>query len=126
MGKYITIEQYNELSNGSFMFNREYFNECLERATGIKAQKYEIYSYYDENGNYIGDSRKMNIAELLKNASIKVTDDVAPVVHGRWLDCEVHNDIEQCSECGMIFHYPSYYGYKFCPNCGAKMDKEGK
>lgn len=50
--------------------------------------------------------------------------DVVPVVHGRWLSCEVHNDIEQCSECGMIFHYPSYYGYKFCPNCGAKMDKE--
>lgn len=48
--------------------------------------------------------------------------DVDPVRHGRWLDCEAYNDIEQCSECGMIFSYPSYYGYKFCPHCGAKMD----
>lgn len=49
---------------------------------------------------------------------------VEPVRRGKWLDCEAHNDIEQCSECGMIFSYPSYYGYKFCPNCGAKMDLE--
>lgn len=27
--------------------------------------------------------------------------DVEPVRHGRWLDCEAHNDIEQCSECGL-------------------------
>lgn len=50
--------------------------------------------------------------------------DVEPVRHGRWLDCEAHNDIEQCSECGMIFSYPSYYRYKFFPNCGAKMELE--
>ena len=47
--------------------------------------------------------------------------DVAPVVHGRWVNgC-------QCSVCGDKHgpynsrHRP-YYNY--CPNCGAKMDEE--
>ena len=51
--------------------------------------------------------------------------DVAPVKHGRWIDCE--NDKWECSECGRIMWFsprldvkPS--DYRFCPNCGAKMD----
>lgn len=47
---------------------------------------------------------------------------VAPVVHGRWrLVCEFgFNDCYICSECGKIAMNDSNY----CPNCGAKMDKE--
>ena len=55
--------------------------------------------------------------------------DVAPVVHGRWIDA--YPDIEQnpmfmygiCSECGFEQAISKYLN--FCPNCGAKMD-EGK
>jgi hypothetical protein len=50
------------------------------------------------------------------------TVDAVPVVHGRWLAFESHNDIERCSVCGMIFHYPNFYKYNYCPECGAKMD----
>ena len=48
--------------------------------------------------------------------------DVAPVVHGRWrLVGEFgFNDCYICSECGKIAMNDSNY----CPNCGAKMDKE--
>ena len=52
--------------------------------------------------------------------------DVVPVVHGKWI-MEAKDDFEdtmkKCSICG----YPVsvYWGHsKFCPNCGAKMDKE--
>lgn len=48
--------------------------------------------------------------------------DVAPVVHGRWGwvgECGF-NDCYICSECGKIAMNDSNY----CPNCGAKMDKE--
>lgn len=59
--------------------------------------------------------------------------DVAPVVHGRWVNedfpenlATVH-DMAQCSVCGELSH-KAEHGYailsKFCPNCGAKMEKE--
>lgn len=49
--------------------------------------------------------------------------DVAPVVHGRWLYGDYYDIGDVCSECdwdSQITH-PSY---RYCPNCGAKMDKE--
>lgn len=71
-----------------------------------------------------GTFSEMCYADTIETVKHLPAADVEPVRHGRWLDCEAHNDIEQCSECGMIFSYPSYYRYKFCPNCGAKMDLE--
>ena len=60
--------------------------------------------------------------EMMKKMVEKLpAADVAPVVHGRWVNgC-------QCSVCGDRHgpynsrHRP-YYNY--CPNCGAKMDEE--
>lgn len=56
--------------------------------------------------------------------------DVAPVVHGRWLDedfqeneATVHG-FAVCSVCGELSH-KAEHGYNilstYCPNCGAKM-----
>ena len=62
-------------------------------------------------------------ADFIEDIENQPTADVAPVVHGRWVNgC-------QCSVCGDRHgpynsrHRP-YYNY--CPNCGAKMgiDKE--
>lgn len=44
--------------------------------------------------------------------------DVAPVVHGRWIDADFCGQYE-CSECGNN----AVDLYDFCPNCGAKMDR---
>ena len=47
--------------------------------------------------------------------------DVVPVRHGRWV-C-VDTDVEQfflCNRCKKKEYWESNY----CPNCGAKMDKE--
>lgn len=52
--------------------------------------------------------------------------DVAPVVHGRWTITKGMLENAVCSNCGI--HFQSYYeAYRYCPNCGAKMDeKENK
>ena len=56
--------------------------------------------------------------------------DVAPVVHGRWVDVgERYDDYDECfysvfkcSNCGTAKEeYPTS---NYCPNCGAKMDEE--
>ena len=58
--------------------------------------------------------------------------DVAPVRHGRWVDKPLiksfkHTNIPvvECSECGIDFCdiiNNHYFMYRFCPNCGARMD----
>ena len=47
-------------------------------------------------------------------------DDVAPVVHGRWVPfhSEAAGDIQYCSACEIGFDAKTDY----CPHCGAKMD----
>lgn len=45
--------------------------------------------------------------------------DVAPVVHGRWI--EDGSLIIPCSECKRGYNLIAKYTH-YCPNCGAKMD----
>ena len=58
--------------------------------------------------------------------SIPATD-VSTVRHGRW---EKQSGLYSCSECGMTCPYDvqadviEYWACNYCPNCGAKIDKE--
>ena len=49
--------------------------------------------------------------------------DIAPVVHGRWIE---DHDYLKCPECGVMvkwdFTFFDIGDWNFCPNCGAKMD----
>lgn len=64
------------------------------------------------------------IEEAIKNAP---TVEAKPVVHGQWIDA--YPDIEPnpmfmygiCSECGFEQSISKYL--KYCPDCGAQMDK---
>ena len=53
------------------------------------------------------------------------TADVAPVVHGRWIE---DHDYLKCPECGVMvkwdFTFFDIGNWNYCPNCGAKMDIE--
>lgn len=53
------------------------------------------------------------------------TADVAPVVHGKWVN---KNDTPHCTVCDYIPAFDvaldDIYYSPFCPNCGAKMDLE--
>lgn len=60
------------------------------------------------------------------------TADVQKVRHGRWLPKHYEggllggSTIDECSECGyerLIRDMKYRTVYKYCPNCGAKMDK---
>ena len=55
--------------------------------------------------------------------------DVAPVVHGRWINAPLcGNDNCRCSACGSWHNiHANLHGeimQKFCSNCGAKMESE--
>ena len=54
--------------------------------------------------------------------------DVAPVRHGRWefpIFADSDDELDprvKCSECGSV--EAAFARWKYCPNCGARMDKE--
>ena len=55
--------------------------------------------------------------------------DVAPVVHGKWIDEDpaFAEYFANCSVCGYEIDVHNERGYfNFCPNCGAKMDAQGE
>lgn len=52
--------------------------------------------------------------------------DVAPVIHARWIKHKIdkYDFTLHCSNCAWIDEINSEWGkYKYCPNCGAKMDE---
>lgn len=62
--------------------------------------------------------------------------DVALIVHGRWLNFTGNFSTAECNRCGELYEVSpdenpceDFFSafkqlYKFCPNCGAKMDGE--
>ena len=53
--------------------------------------------------------------------------DAAQVVHGHWEKSNIPHEKYCCSVCGGACWYYDYEGdvarSRYCPNCGAKMDK---
>ena len=54
--------------------------------------------------------------------------DITPILRGRWISPHWRGSTScaNCSECGFEAQHSDFKGvqkyYKFCPNCGAKMD----
>lgn len=65
------------------------------------------------------------IESVLEYAENLPAADVAPVVHGRWIE---DHDYLKCPECGIMvkqdFTFFDIGDWNYCPNCGAKMDLE--
>lgn len=64
------------------------------------------------------------VTDILSNVVMcQPSDDVAPVRHGKWVKQE---DYSCCSECGQPIVDDCIPWFKFCANCGAKMDGGGE
>lgn len=53
--------------------------------------------------------------------------DVAPIRHGKWHDVYMTSSSSfaaTCSVCGISNDIPHPISAYYCPNCGAKMDKD--
>lgn len=91
--------------------------DMILRAAAIKA-------FDDERvDRYYGDVSPESVIKVIE--SIPAVDAV-PVVHGKWIDENPDlylNPRMRCSVCEQV-EMP-LVGWNYCPNCGAKMDKEG-
>ena len=68
----ITRDEYKALCDSKSWDSREDFHKLLEELTGIEAQKYTGYQYFDSAGNYLGDSDDSSVRDLLDNAYIEI------------------------------------------------------
>ena len=79
MTKMISPEQLYWLEQmESFSVEKEEFHRLLEEYTGITAEPYTGYAYYDQRGDYIGDSLTSTVKDLLKSACIGILEGHEP------------------------------------------------
>lgn len=77
------------------------------------------------DGGYFGTDK----SEILVANNL---DELVNVRHGKWKQWDAYGfeDTYECTACGEAFVLiegtPITNGYKFCPNCGARMDGERK
>ena len=93
-------------------------NDCIYRDALLKdIEENVVFSGQTPNAEIVGANK---VISRIKAAPIA---DVAPVVHGQWLDNE---DYMFCSICGIQWNYCDNDTKTFncCPNCGARMDLE--
>lgn len=62
------------------------------------------------------------LEDVICEVDAQTAADVAPVVHGRWGSNGIPDSmLRACSVCGFGC---GAYSFRYCPNCGAKMDLE--
>ena len=90
----------------------------------------------DADALYIELVKMKDFGELTAKKAIRVVEkaptiDAEPVKHGKFIGTEYDGYADgnpvyyewKCSECGCIFE-DDEPTYKYCPNCGARMDEE--
>lgn len=95
--------------------------EYIER----EAISEEIRKYYYKNppNSSYGEGFDRGLDRAQRAILDAPAADVAPVVHGRWLCGDYYDIGDVCSECDWDSQM-THPSYRYCPNCGAKMDKE--
>ena len=74
MAKYITGAQQEKLELAVLLDDEEY-RKLLREYMGIEARAYTAYNYYDENGDFIGNSEDYDLDQLMEAAGVEVRDD---------------------------------------------------
>lgn len=69
----ITKEQLEEIEYAR-LTDRDEYHQLLKEYAGIIAEPYTAFSYYDEFGNYLGDSDNSSTYDLLEAAYVEVAD----------------------------------------------------
>ena len=100
---------------------KEDLKESYERLRAI----YDSLTYNEDKQICAG--QLATFTEAILRVKEAPAADVVEVRHGRW---EKQSGLYSCSECGMTCPYDvqadviEYWACNYCPNCGAKIDKE--
>ena len=97
--------------------------EYIEREALEVALNHRLNFLMAENGEY--DHYTSGFDEAVTRVENFPAANVAPVVHGRWIEQEKYTFgvMYDCSICDNRI-LDNGHSWNYCPNCGAKMDKE--
>lgn len=73
---------------------------------------------YNQQEFEIRDNVLLNVEQIIH---VMPPADVQEVKHGKWKQVQAKSPKYMCTKCLHLFNNKSF---KYCPNCGAKMDKE--
>lgn len=89
----------------------------------IEKQKIEKFI---EDGLNNSDKNKAfghDAIEIMTEIHYMPSEDVAPVIHAKWVKRSFVSSDVFCSECRTLEKFgDSNYKSRYCPHCGAKMD----
>ena len=63
-----------------------------------------------------------DLSDVVSNIESAPAADVAPVKHGQWKQVSKANRAVKCTACGFTTDSARARMYRYCPDCGAKMD----
>lgn len=119
---------------GQTVINQYYQHEYMEQDCIFVLDKFDMLFTIpagdaNEETGYIGyyaEKWNQRVEDGEEMSELKIEPGEVLVRHGKWIGCRYNewnnNEYEEkCSSCG---RYSTEYGKSFCPNCGAKMDKE--
>ena len=103
--------------------------DCISRT--------ELLSKIDAERKHLLDLKMDGAEHIVVHHARRIIEDMPPVTPqpkvGEWLEKEIHSDkvgewqSARCSVCDKYHTTPYMYyfsNYKFCPNCGARMEVE--
>ena len=107
-------------------------------ANELKNRMFNYYGCVNEHtskSTYAGETlMNYEVADLIEDCIDNApTVDAVEVVHGRWDDSGRYifpngSIAVRCTECGCALNMDEFekYYWHYCPNCGAKMDGDGR
>jgi hypothetical protein len=101
-------------------------SDYIGRETLIgKVEKHYCAPCKGQGGDLGGDwCRSCVINSVLEKVRGIPAADVVPVAHGEWIERALRPTCSLCGFSGSLIDAP-ISPFKYCPNCGAKMDKTG-
>ena len=81
----------------------------------------EVYQYLDNEVEWNVNQDRLYALEVISDFPAA---DVAEVRHGRWISTGAISC--KCSDCGKLQLKSHADDSNYCPNCGARMDKEAE
>ena len=124
------IEQLSArgLRNGSSLgYHSGLFDEAVTALPTLQAENKRLKSLLGESGQDLW-SKENQRADRLEAENEKLRDELEQVKrerHGRWFFKYPNGwACSRCGEWGLMIDNRDIYKSSYCPNCGARMDKE--